>query len=1344
VRGQPLPTDTQQQEVGEQTARFPIVGIGASAGGLEAFLAFLSALPPQTGMAFIFFQHLEPHHESHLPEILSRATAMPVLHARDGVRVQPDRLYVAPPNVVLTIEDGALRLSPRVENGVQYYPIDQFFFSLAKDQGNRSIGVILSGSSSDGAQGLRAIKCAEGTTLAQDEGSAKFGGMPHSAMATGAVDFVMSPQMIAAELARIGAHPYLKDQDIVPDPGDRPDPSFGTSVGIEQGPEDLRKILALLRKASGVDFAQYKQNTLQRRIARRMLVNNVSSLGEYAATLERRPSEVTDLYNDILISVTQFFREPAMFTSLARIEPGLLQKRDRKAPFRIWAAGCASGEEAYSLAIAIYEVMEAEGVSTPIQLFGTDISETAIDRARAAVYPDFIRNDVSPERLSRFFTRIDTGYRISKKIRESCIFARHDLIQDPPFSQLDLVSCRNVLIYLGGAAQQRILPALHYSLKPDGLLILGSAESVGSRLDLFAVADNENKIFSKKLGLNRFTMTLPDPRSIETLAASWKPPEINVAPILVDVEVRATRILRDLYAPPGVTIDDSMQIVHFHGQTSPYLEPPTGEATLNLFRVAHPGILFSLRKAVDTAAQRMEPVQETAVRLDRGGNVRDVTLRVVPISQEGARYYLVLFEDLASRQFPVTASPPAEIESSVLEFQLAQARRELDEAREYLRKVVEQHEVAIEELRAAHEEVQSSNEEMQSTNEELRTAKEELQSSNEELRTVNDELNNRNNELAAVNNDLNNVLFAVNIPIVMVGMDFRIRRYTPAAQRLLNTVPTDLGRPINDVHYAIEVPGLKSMLADAIRTLVVQQSKVRNRDGKWFSVDVRPYRTTDDRIDGAVITFLDIDEVTRALEAAEAARDLAEGIVETVQHPLLVLDHEFRIRRVTSAFYNDFQVTPEETLGRSIFSVGNAQWNTPQLRTLLEEALIRDVSFRDLDIEHEFPGIGKRTMRLNARRISGRDRTSHTLLLAIEDLTERKEAAEIQYRRLFESAKDGIIVVDGSSGQIMDVNPYFLELTRYSRPEIVGKEFWEIPPFRKAEEGRRLVPEAREREVTRYDSVRLQAHDGRQLLVDMIANRDRVKGQLLIQVNIRDVTERRRAEDDLRRSNLDLQQFAFAASHDLQEPLRTVINQVQLLQEEYGAKLDPEADEIIQFITSATDRMRHMILDLLNYSQIARATLALAPTNVEAVLATAMSNLQLAIANAAARITFDPLPTVWMDQTQLLQLLQNLIGNALKYRRADPPVIHLFASHAGNEWIIAVKDNGLGIEPRFHNHIFTVFKRLHGREYPGTGIGLATCNRIVERHGGRIWVESEVGKGSTFFFSVPMPPPEEK
>jgi two-component system CheB/CheR fusion protein len=650
---------------------------------------------------------------------------------------------------------------------------------------------------------------------------------------------------------------------------------------------------------------------------------------------------------------------------------------------------------------------------------------------------------------------------------------------------------------------------------------------------------------------------------------------------------------------------------------------------------------------------------------------------------------------------------------------------------------VEQHEATTEELRAANEEASSTNEELQSTNEELRTAKEELQSSNEELTTVNDELQHRNQELNIASNDLHNILNAATIPIVMVGMDLRVRRFTPAAERLLGLVPTDIGRIITDIRYTFEVADLKDMLAATLQTLTVQQRRSQDREGRWYEVFVRPYRTADDRIEGAVITFIDVDDATRALQQAENARDFAEGIVETVQHPLLVLDPDLRVVRATGAFYKTFSVPPEETLGQTIDDLGNGQWKLPELRRLLEQALVRNVPFRDLEISHEFPHIGLRVMRLNARRISSTDPAAHRLLIAIEDITERQEAAEIQYRRLFESAKDGILVLESASGVILDVNPYFIDLSRYSKQELLGKPFPEVAPFAGAEEIQRLVPQTVERGTARYDSVPLRAKGGRELVVEVIANSYRVKEQSLLQVNLRDVTDKRRNEEELRRSNLDLQQFAFAASHDLQEPLRTITSFLELLQRENEGKLGPEADEHIRFITSAADQMRQLVLDLLGFAQVSRAEFTFTEANAEAALSTVLLNLQWAIESSHARITFDHLPVVYADETQLIRLMQNLIGNAIKYRGEETPRIHLSAREAGPEWIFSVQDNGIGIDMKYTDVIFTVFKRLHGREYPGTGIGLAVCKRVVERHGGRIWFESKPNDGSTFFFSLP-------
>ncbi len=834
----------------------------------------------------------------------------------------------------------------------------------------------------------------------------------------------------------------------------------------------------------------------------------------------------------------------------------------------------------------------------------------------------------------------------------------------------------------------------------------------------------------------RLSIELRSPERAAQAVRNGAPAKLALpTPTLTDLETRAARILRDLYAPAGVLVNDDMQVVHFHGETDFYLEQKPSEGSINLLRLARESLVQPLRKAVEAALTQKEPVHESGIPVQYAQETRQVKLSVIPLSEE-APFCLVLFEEEPHKDGITAAAQNIGPEPNASELQFSHVQRDLARTRDYLRKVIEQHEATTEELRAANEESRSANEELQSTNEELRTAKEQLQSSNEELTTVNDELKHRNGELNVATSDLSNILNAATIPIIMVGMDLRLRRFTPAAERLLGMVSNDIGRTITEIHFPFHLAFLKDMLLQTLQSLNLQQRRIQDREGRWYELFVRPYRTIDDRIDGAVMTFIDIDDSTRALDQAERAREFSEGIVETVQHPLLVLNPDLRVLRANRAFYTTFGARSEDTVGQTIDDLGNGQWKRSNLRRLLEQALFRDVPFGDLEITHEFPQIGTRTMRLNARRTPSLD-GNFSLLLAIEDVTERREAAEIQYQRLFESAKDGIIVLESPSGIVVDVNPYFLELSRYSKAELLGKPFREIPPFLDVEQGRRLVSETVERGTVRYDSVALRARDRRDLIVEIIANRYRLKDRSLIQINIRDVTEKRRSEEEVRRSNLDLQQFAFAASHDLQEPLRTITSYLELLQQQHEEKLGPQANEYIRFIINAADHMRQLVLDLLGFAQVARSEMNRAEISVEAALSSVSLNLQLAIESSQVRITFDHLPVVCADETQLVQLLQNLISNAIKYRREEPPRIHLSASDAGPEWVFSVQDNGIGIDMKHAEHIFAVFKRLHGRKYPGTGVGLAICKRIIDRHNGRIWVESQLGAGSTFYFTLP-------
>ena len=1310
---------------------FPMVAVGASAGGLEAFLEFFRALPTPTGMAFFLVTHLQPTYESQLVSIVGDVTRLKVVEATDQARVERDHLYILPPNSQMTIHDGTLQLQGREGQG-PHYPIDLFFDSVARDQGRNVIGIVLSGMGSDGAQGLRSIKSHNGIALCQAPETAQHTGMPNSALATGAVDIVLRPGEMAKMLmdlrSRTGLPEAVADGEF-----DKASDDF----------KDFRRILALLKASHSVEFMQYKPSTVSRRINRRAVLHHCRSLSEYLHFLENNSFELNELYRDILISVTSFFREPQMFEALAALIRPTLKDRQPLDAYRVWVAGCATGEEVYSLGIALHELIEESGKQIPFQIFGTDISDIAIERARNGVYNESLQSEVSTERLQRYFTRIDSGFRIAESIRQNCIFARHDLTADPPFSQMDLVTCRNVLIYLGSDTQSRIVPTLHYCLKPGGLLVLGSAETIGQRGDLFSPTNNEYKIYTKKLLPGRLAMDFnvePGWRGFSDFVTPLQSPGVA----FVDLEIQAARVLRDMYAPAAVIVNQDLQVLHFHGHTSLYLTPTPGEASLNLLRLAHESLIYPLRNLLDRALEARAPVERTAVQVEQGGETRELVLRVIPLSERTAGF-LVIFEPASKADETAVATPEAAPlatagarAGSSLEIQLAHAQLEIKQMRDQLRRVIEQHEVANEELRAANEEARSSNEELQSTNEELRTAKEELQSSNEELTTVNDELKHRNDELRVVTDDLTNVLSASAIPIVMVDLNRRLRSFTPAAEELLALHASDMEQPITEVRYAFSLPHLNEMLDNALTHLRTGSERAQSRRGRWYEVFVRPYRTADNRINGAIITLIDIDASTRALEQMENARNFAEGIVETVQHPLLVLDQNLRILRATDAFYRTFNLEKADAEGHLFSELGNRQWQIPELNRLMETALIRNVPFRDLDIEHEFAHLGRRTMRLNARRIVSS--SEHRLLLAIEDVTDRKETAEIQYRRLFESARDAIVIVEAYSGTVADVNPYFTELTRYQRQDVISKPLWNLDLFQSSEEVRLMLPQTRKAKSCRYESVNVLAADGTELILELIANLYRVRENEFVQLNIRDVTERRRMEQRLQSSNLDLQQFAFAASHDLQEPLRTLTAFSEMLKQRVlgnGQEADAKTVQYLEFITGSADRMRSMVLDLLNYSQIARAEFKPSEVNAEAALSSVLMNLQMAIHQSNARVTFEPLPTVVIEPTHLTQLFQNLIGNAIKYASDSPPLIHVSGKENAKDFEFCVKDNGIGIEPQYQEYVFTIFKRLHGSKYPGSGVGLAICKRIIDRYGGTIRVDSVVGEGSKFCFTIP-------
>ena len=838
------------------------MAVGASAGGLEAFSQVLEHLGDAPEVALVFIQHLSPQHASALAELLGPRTTLPVIQATDGVRIEANRVYVIPPNVHMEVSDGQLHLLPRPTDRTQFTPIDFFFLSLARSANYQAIGVVLSGTASDGAVGIREIKEAGGMTIAQKPETAKHDGMPRSAIATGAVDLVLTPAEIGEHLSQVRRHPYLTRS---PESGE---------VVITDG--HLREVFATLRRTSSIDFKQYKSPTVKRRLLRRMALARVNEPEAYVRYLAEHSAEAKALSQDLLIHVTRFFRDPESFRALSDQVLAELVRERVDDTIRIWIPGCATGEEAYSVAICLLETLGDRVTDRRVQIFATDASDSAIEMARGGTYPLSIGGDVSPERLKRFFTKTDGGYRVVKMLRDMCIFARHDLTRDPPFSRLDLVVCRNVLIYLDLPLQKRLISVFHYALKPRGFLMLGPAETAGPQ-GFFTLTDKKWRLFRKVAGeaVSPIVFAAEPPATPRAIALTNRSAQADGKP----AQDEATRLILDRFAPPGVIVDGDLQIVQFRGHTGRYLEAAAGEPNLSVLKMARSGLLHPLRTAIQTARRRARAVRKGRVMVQRNGDWTEIALEVIPLTTVRGEHYLVLFDETrVPRKAERPKSKRGGRRDRADESRVSDLRRELAASREFLQSIIHELEAANEELQSANEEILSSNEELQSTNEELDTAKEELQSTNEELNTVNEELHSRNDELTRVNSDLTNLLGSVDIPIVIIGSRMEIRRFTPKAERLFNLIPGDIGRPIGQINPNFDFDGLEALIRETIDHVAPREREVLDRAGRWHSVRVRPYKGVDNRLDGAVVAVIDIDALKRY--EAQASRS-PEPVDET-------------------------------------------------------------------------------------------------------------------------------------------------------------------------------------------------------------------------------------------------------------------------------------------------------------------------------------------------------------------------------------------------------------------------------------------------------------------------------
>ena len=835
-------------------SQFPIVGIGASAGGLEALELFLQNVPANSGMAFVIVQHLDPTHKAILAELLQRATPMKVIQVKDRTRVQPDCVYVIPPNKDMPILHGVLHLLEPVAPCGLRLPIDFFFRSLAEDSEERGIGVILSGMGTDGTLGLRAIKGKAGVVFVQDPASAKFDGMPRSAIDAGLADVVAPVEALPGKIIA-----YLHHTPLIA----KPEPGLAED---DQGHSAFDKIVILLRAQTGHDFSLYKKNTVYRRIERRMGIHQIDNIAGYVRFLRENPQELELLFKELLIGVTSFFRDPAAWEALkAQVIPALLKDRPPGQALRVWIPACSTGEEAYSLAIVFKEALEQLKPlrSHPLQIFATDLSWEAIEKARAAIFPANIAADMPPERLSRFFVKVERGYQVIKPVRELVIFAPHNVAMDPPFTKLDLVSCRNLLIYLTPELQKKLLPIFHYSLNPAGVLFLGSAETIGEFSHLFASLEGKARLY-RRLESSPRAEPIEFPTSFTPARTGAPPP--NPPKPMPNLQSQAESLLLQRFSPAAVLVNDKGDILFINGRTGKYLEPAMGKANLNLFAMAREGLRYELSGAFRKALRQKDAVIRKHVKVGTNGGTQAVDLTVQAIAEpESLRgLVMIVFTDAAAP--PETGGPAKTKASPAGRARAAALERDLEQLRQELQTTREEMQTSQEEARSSNEEFQSMNEELQSTNEELTTSKEEMQSMNEELQTLNHELQAKVDILSQLNNDMKNLIENTEIATVFLDPALHVRLFTAGSNRVFKLIPGDVGRPITDIASELAYPELAADAREVLRTLVIHERPIAACDGRWFLVRIMPYRTLENMIDGVVITFADIT-ASKTLEA---------------------------------------------------------------------------------------------------------------------------------------------------------------------------------------------------------------------------------------------------------------------------------------------------------------------------------------------------------------------------------------------------------------------------------------------------------------------------------------------
>lgn len=1098
------------------TQDFPIVGIGASAGGLDAFRQLLKAIPENSGMAYVLVQHLYPSHESILPEILSRYTNIPVLEITDEIHLAPNNIYVIPENKLLTSIDGILKLSTR-ENESRNAAIDIFFVSLAEVHLHLAVGIVLSGTGTDGTLGLMAIKKHGGTTFAQDQASAGHNQMPLNAINAQTVDYILSPDQIPAKLMELNLTEENKNEE-----------------------NSFHEILMLLRKSNGVDFTFYKQSTIYRRIRRRMAIAKASSFAKYLSILNKDTAAPVLLFNDLLIPVTSFFRDPNVFTELKEsVFPALIQEKKDFNTIRVWVAGCSTGEEAYSIAIALHEFLEKNGNDTQIQIFASDISEISLAKARKAFYKDARLSNVSETLLIKYFDKKADGYQIKSHIRSLCTFAVHNFLKDPPFARMNLISCRNVLIYMDPFIQKKALTTFHYALSDQGFLLLGKSETTAQAADLFIPLLKTSRVFTRKTTAGYNIHQAMRENEISTHKLKNRVSE-NISHKSDFIKCGQALLLSD-FTPASVIINEHMDIVHINGDVTLFLELIPGPPTFNLLKIARSGLTFELRNILLKAKEFLSPFIKTGIPFKSGKGLIEVTLEIRPLKDTIEPYFLVIFTEvvvLEKGNTKIISLIQGQIDNDSSNLKRISAlEKELLQTQIDVNVTAEQQEASNLELQSANEELLSGTEELQSLNEELETSKEELQSSNEELIIINAEL-------------------------------------------------------------------------------IEKQEEINN------------------------------------------SKNYIEAIVATLREPIVVLDQDLRIKNINRAFVKKYGITKEEAKAKPIYEICNGLFEHYLMRSMLEKVLPQNLQLDDFEITLNITSEKECILLLNARQVTNEKSKEKLILLAIEDITQRK----LVERRLK-------ILSDGFETKVKE---------RTEQLEATNSE---------------------------------------------------------LSLSIR----------ELNSANIRLHQFAYIASHDLQEPLRKIQTFISVLRDQ---GLPEEATLLLNKINSSSERMKSLIEDLLSYSYLANNEGLYVSTDLNNIIKNILIDFELLIEQKKVDIVYCNLPVISAIPLQMNQLFYNLISNSIKFLNTDnSPQIEICCEKLSDlqlkkypsldkslVWYdITVRDNGIGFEQKYEKQLYTIFQRLHTNEvYKGTGIGLAISDKIVENHGGIIFAESKLNEGATF------------